>query len=179
MKYLARFILYTFFGWKAVESFPREIKKFILIAAPHTHWMDFPLAMLYKFAEGLPANFIGKASLFKPPFGFIFRWLGGAPVDRSKSTNLVEAIVAVFNSKDQFILGISPEGTRQKVAAWKTGFYYIAKGAKVPIVMAALDFKNKEVKISEPFYPTDNMEEDFKFMHNYFEGVQGKIPENY
>lgn len=179
MRLISRFILYTLFGWKAVGSYPRNIKKFVLIAAPHTHWQDFPLAMLYKFAERMPANFIGKASLFKPPFGFIFKWLGGEPVDRSKSTNLVQAIIDVYNSKENFILGISPEGTREKVDKWKTGFYFIAKGANVPIVMATLDFKNKEVKMSEPFYPTDNMEDDFKFIQNFYVGVLGKKPENY
>ncbi|MDP3313232.1 1-acyl-sn-glycerol-3-phosphate acyltransferase [Lutibacter sp.] len=179
MRLIARFILYTLFGWKAVGSYPRNIKKFVLIAAPHTHWQDFPLAMLYKFAESMPANFIGKASLFKPPFGFIFKWLGGEPVDRSKSTNLVQTIVDVYNNKENFILGISPEGTREKVDKWKTGFYFIAKGANVPIVMATLDFKNKEIKMSEPFYPTDNMEDDFEFMQNFYVGVLGKKPENY
>lgn len=179
MKAIARFILYTLLGWKTVGSFPNELKKYVLIAAPHTHWLDFPLGILIKYAEGLPANFIGKASLFEPPFGFIFRHLGGAPVDRSKSNNKVDSIVAIFNSREQFILGMSPEGTRKKVDAWKTGFYYIAKGANVPIVMCTLDFKNKQAKISEPYYLTENMDEDFSFFYKYFENVQGKIPENY
>lgn len=179
MKAIARFILYTLLGWKTVGSFPDELKKYVLIAAPHTHWLDFPLGILIKYAEGLPANFIGKASLFEPPFGFIFRRLGGAPVDRSKSSNKVDSIVAIFNSREQFILGMSPEGTRKKVNAWKTGFYYIAKGANVPIVMCTLDFKNKQAKISEPYYLTENMDEDFSFFYKYFENVQGKIPENY
>ncbi len=178
MKLLSRFILYTLLGWKTVGSFPKNIKKYVLIAAPHTHWVDFPLAIAIKWAEGLPANYIGKESLFKPPFGFIFRWLGGAPVDRSKNNNKVDAIIDIFNSRDKFILGISPEGTRKKVTKWKTGFYYIAKGANVPIVMAALDFKNKEVKISKPYFPTESMEKDLKFFYNYFDGVEGKIPEN-
>lgn len=179
MKAIARFILYKLLGWKTVGSFPKELKKYVLIAAPHTHWLDFPLGILIKYAEELPANFIGKASLFEPPFGFIFRSLGGAPVDRSKSNNKVDSIVAIFNSREQFILGMSPEGTRKKVDAWKTGFYYIAKGANVPIVMCTLDFKNKEAKISEPYYLTENMDEDFSFFYKYFENVQGKIPENY
>ncbi len=179
MKAIARFILYTLLGWKTVGSFPKELKKYVLIAAPHTHWLDFPLGILIKYAEELPANFIGKASLFEPPFGFIFRSLGGAPVDRSKSNNKVDSIVAIFNSREQFILGMSPEGTRKKVDTWKTGFYYIAKGANVPIVMCTLDFKNKQAKISEPYYLTENMDEDFSFFYKYFENVQGKIPENY
>jgi len=179
MKVFARFILYTVLGWKTVGSFPKELKKYVIIAAPHTHWLDFPLAIMIKWAEGAPINYIGKASLFKPPFGFIFRWLGGTPIDRSKSNNKVEGIVAIFNIKERFILALSPEGTREKVANWKTGFYYIAKGANVPVVMAALDFKNKEVRIAKPYFLTENMDDDMNFFRRYFENVQGKIPENY
>jgi len=179
MKAIARFILYTILGWKAFGSYPKNIKKYIIIAAPHTHWLDFPLGVTIKYAEGIPANFIGKASLFKPPFGFIFRALGGAPVDRSKSTNKVDAIIDVFNNKDQFILGISPEGTRKRIDKWKTGFYYIAKGAHIPIIMTSFDFENKEIKISEPFYTTENKENDFNVFFDYFRGIKGKIPENF
>ena len=179
MKSFARFILYKLLGWKAVGSFPKDLKKYVIIAAPHTHWLDFPLGISIKYAEGIPADFIGKASLFKPPFGFIFRALGGVPVDRTKSTNKVDAIVDVFNNREQFVLGMSPEGTRKRIDQWKSGFYYIAKGANVPIIMTTLDFGNKEVKISKPFYTTDNKEADFKFIQDYFKSVKGKIPENF
>jgi 1-acyl-sn-glycerol-3-phosphate acyltransferase len=178
MKLLTRFILYTILGWKTKGKFPKKLNKYIIIAAPHTHWQDFPLGIAIKWAEGVPANYIGKASLFKPPFGFIFRWLGGAPVERSKSTNKVNAIIDIFNNREKFILGMSPEGTRKKVTNWKTGFYYIAKGAKVPIVMATLNFKDKEIKISEPYYTTDDMEKDFNFFYSFFKDAVGKIPEN-
>lgn len=179
MRLISRFILYTLLGWKTVGCFPKNLKKYVLIAAPHTHWLDFPLGIAIKWTEALPANYIGKSSLFKPPFGFIFRWLGGAPVDRTKNNNKVDAIINIFNSRDKFILGISPEGTRKKVTKWKTGFYYIAKGANVPVVMVALDFKNKEVKISEPYFLTDSMEKDLNFFYKYFEGVVGKVPDNF
>lgn len=177
MKLVARFILFKILKWKIIGSFPKELKKYVIIAAPHTHWVDFPLGILVKWAEAAPINYIGKASLFKPPFGFIFRWLGGAPVNRSKSTNKVQAIVDVFNKNEKFILALSPEGTRKKVEKWKTGFYYIAKGANVPIVMATLDFKNKQVKISDPYYLTNDMEKDFDLFYTYFKEVEGKIPE--
>ena len=156
-----------------------NLKKFVIIAAPHTSWQDFPIAILAKYALPIKANYVGKASLFKPPFGFFFRWLGGAPINRSKSTNKVQAIVNIFNSRTAFILAMSPEGTRQKVAKWRTGFYYIAKGAKVPIVMIALDFKNKQLILSEPYDVTDDMEADFKHFHSYFDGIEGKHPELY
>lgn len=176
MKYFARLILFKLMGWKVVNNFPK-LKKYLIIAAPHTSWQDFPIAILAKFATSLKANYIGKASLFKWPYGFLFRWLGGAPIDRNKSTNKVQAIVDVFNARDEFILGMSPEGTRQKVNQWKTGFYYIAKGAHVPIVMVTLDFKNKQLKISEPYSLTDDMGADIKYLRSFFDKVQGKHPE--
>jgi len=176
MKYLSRLILFNIMGWKIVNDFP-PISKFLIIAAPHTSWQDFPIALLAKFATSLKANYIGKASLFKPPFGFIFRWLGGAPVDRTKNTNLVQEIIDIYKSRDHFILGMSPEGTRQKVKTWKTGFYYIAKGANVPIVMVTLDFQHKQLKISEPYHLTENIDDDFKKFHQYFDGVVGRHPE--
>ena len=124
-------------------------------------------------------NFIGKGSLFKGPFGFLFRLLGGTPVDRSQNNNLVDSIVQLFNSKEEFRLGLSPEGTRKKVAKWKTGFYYIAKGANVPIVMATLDFGNKQIKISKAYTLTEDMDTDFKHFHAFFSDVKGKNPEQF
>jgi len=179
MKAFARFILYTLLGWKIIGNFPKDLKKYVIIAAPHTHWLDFPLGVLTKYATGTTINYIGKASLFKPPFGFIFKLLGGAPVNRNESTNKVQAIVDVFNNRDKFILALSPEGTRKFIEPWKTGFYYIAKGANVPVVMGTLDFGNKQVKISEPYYLSDDIEKDFEHFYNYFKGVKGKLPKNF
>jgi len=165
---ISKFIFKTIFGWKLVNDFSRDIKKYVIIAAPHTSWQDFPIGILARNTSGIKINFIGKDSLFKGPFGFIFRSLGGTPVNRSESNNLVDAIIKVFNSKEEFRLALSPEGTRKKVEKWKTGFYYIAKGANVPIVMATLDYKNKQVKISEPYYTTDNKEKDFEYFKSFF-----------
>ena len=177
MKGLSRFILHTLLGWKIVGSFPSDLKKYVIIVVPHTHWLDFPMALLVRFSTGLKANYIGKASLFKPPFGFIFRAFGGAPVDRTKSNNKVDSIVELFNSKEEFVLSLSPEGTRKKVAVWKTGFYHIAKGAKVPIVRGSMDFQNKVFTVYPPFYPTENQEADIKELRAVYEGVKGKVPE--
>jgi len=177
MKAFSKFIFSTLLGWKLVGNFPSHLKKYVVIAAPHTSWHDFYIAILARNTSGEKINFIGKDSLFKGPFGFIFKALGGAPVDRSKNNNLVDAIVDIFESREEFRLGLSPEGTRKKVEKWKTGFYYIAKGAKVPVVMATLDFENKHVKISEPYEPTDDKEKDFAHFHAFFKGVKGKKPE--
>lgn len=176
---ISKFIFKIILGWKLVGNFPKDLKKYVIIAAPHTSWQDFPIGILARNTSGIKINFIGKDSLFKGPFGFIFRSLGGTPVDRSQSNNLVDAIVDVFNSKEEFRLALSPEGTRKKVERWKTGFYYIAKGAKVPIVMATLDFGKKQVKISEPYYPTDDIEKDFEYFKSFYKGVLGKKPEQF
>ena len=177
MQKLSNFIFKRILGWKLVGDFPKYLKKYVVIAAPHTSWKDFPIAILARNSSGEKVNFIGKNTLFKGPFGFIFRSLGGTPVDRSKSSNMVDAIVQIFDNKEEFRLGISPEGTRKKVSKWKTGFYYIAKGAKVPIVMATLDFENKQIKFSDPYETTKKKEKDFKHFHNFFKGVKGKHSE--
>ena len=176
MKLLSKFIFKTILGWKLVGSFPKNEKKYVLIGAPHTSWKDFMIGVLVRFATGEKLNFVGKKSLFKPPFGFIFKWLGGSPVNRQKSTNLVDAIINVFNENDEFRLAISPEGTRQYVEKWKTGFYYIAKGANVPIVMFSFDFGNKQVELSEPYYLTDDMQADFNHFYQFYKDIKGAKP---
>lgn len=173
MRLLATFIFKYIWKFRIEGDIPRNQKKFVLIVAPHTSWLDFPLGLLIKWSMNFEANYIGKDSLFKGPFGFFFKWVGGTPVDRSKSNNMVDAVIQVFNEKDEFRLALAPEGTRKKVVEWKTGFYFIAKGAKVPIVMMALDFENRVVKIAEPFYPTEDKEADFAFFKKFYEGVKG------
>lgn len=177
MKRFAKFIFFTILGWKIEGTFPKEIKKYIVIAAPHTSWLDFPIAIFTRLCTGVMIHFIGKSSLFKGPFGFIFKALGGTPVHRDKNNDTVKSIVTLFQSKKEFRLGLSPEGTRQKVSQWKTGFYYIAKGANVPIVMATLDFEFKKVKIAAPFYPTDHKEKDFEVFKAFYANVKGRNPE--
>lgn len=179
MQWLAKFIYYKILGWKVVGNTTLskdQIKKAVIIAAPHTSWHDFYIGVLLRSVLGVKTNFIGKKSLFAFPFGWFFRALGGAPVNRSSNKNQVQEIARIFKEKDEFRLAMSPEGTREKVEKWRTGFYYIAKEAQVPIIMFTLDFENKQNKISEPFYPTNNTEVDFRFIRNFFKGVKGKIP---
>ena len=130
--------------------------------------------MLVREVWNEEVNYIGKKSLFDSPFGWFFRWTGGAPIDRSKTNDTVKATAQIFNERKKFRLSLSPEGTRKKVEKWKTGFYFIAKTANVPIVLVAFDYGKKEVKISEPVYPTENQEADFEKYHAFFEGVEGK-----
>ena len=176
MHQLAKFIFFKLLKWKLIGDFP-EIDKCVVIVATHTSWVDFILGLLVRRVFNEEVNFIGKQSLFKPPFGWYFRWMGGAPIDRSKSQNKVAAIVKLFEERERFRLALAPEGTRKKVLKWKTGFYYIAKMAEVPIIMVAFDFGKKEVKISEPKYPTNDMEADLQSYREFYKGVVGKIPE--
>ena len=177
MRKLYTWVFEKILGWKLIGNFP-VLDKYIIIVVPHTSWHDFYMGVLIRGMAKDTMHYVAKKELFKFPFGWYFKWMGGAPIDRSKNTNTVEAIIRIFNERKEFRLALSPEGTRKKVARFKTGFYYIAKGANIPIIMLALDYKNKEVRLSEPFYPTQNTENDFHFMHSHFSGVMGRITEN-
>lgn len=180
MQKFAKFIYCKVLGWQVVGSTNMSkdtIKKAVLIAVPHTSWHDFYIGLLLRTVIGIKANFIGKKELFTWPLGYYMRSIGGRAIDRTSGQNKVEAIAKLFENNDEFRLNIAPEGTRKKVDEWRTGFYYIAKAANVPIIMFTLDFKNKQNKVSEPFYPTEDMEADFKFMRQFFEGVVGKVSE--
>ncbi len=178
MRRLAKFIYYRVLGWRVAgfQDFDK-VKKAVIIAAPHTSWHDFYIGVLLRSVIGIESHFVGKQSLFRFPLGWIFKALGGSPVNRQANENQVDAIARMFKDKEVFRIGMAPEGTRKKVDKWRTGFYYVAKQAGVPIIMFTLDFQNKENRFSEPFYPTDDKEADFKFMRNFYKGVIGKVPE--
>ena len=173
-------ILINIFGWeiKGNSTLSKEkIKKAILIAAPHTHWLDLFLGILIRGSIGLKSNFIAKKELFFFPFNILLKLIGGVPVNRSKKNNTVKEVVNIFNNKKEFRISLAPEGTRQKVSKFKTGFYYIAKEANVPIIMITMDYSNKQSVISDPFYPKDNFKNDMNFIESFFDGIEGKIKE--
>ena len=172
---LAKFIFFKIMGWQLIGEFP-DIKKCVVIVVPHTHWLDFPLGLIVRKVVNKDIHYIGKKSLFRQPFGWFFRWTGGTPVDRSKNQNMVDAIVEIFDGKEVFRFALAPEGTRKKVKALRTGFYYIAKKANVPVIMVAFDFGKKQVKLSEPLWATDNINLDFRKVRQFFKGVKGRIP---
>ncbi|MCB9282615.1 MAG: 1-acyl-sn-glycerol-3-phosphate acyltransferase [Lewinellaceae bacterium] len=175
---ISKFLL-RLFGWKVEGWDPNRLDKYVIIVIPHTSNWDFPLGLLVRQAMNAPhLKFIGKSSLFRPPFGALFRWLGGYPVDRSKRTNFVDAIVDQYQKNDRFVVVLSPEGTRKKVDHLRTGFYYIALGAGVPIVMVKFDWQHKLVSWREPYFPAGDWETDLRAIEDYYRGVQGKIPEN-
>jgi 1-acyl-sn-glycerol-3-phosphate acyltransferase len=175
--YLSACIL-KLWGWKVTGKYRYDLPKFVMAVAPHTSAWDFPVGALVNSAYRLHANYVGKHTLFRPPFGFFFRWLGGIPVDRTQKNNFVAATVEAFEREPRMHLVISPEGARKKVARFKTGFYHIARLAGVPILLCTFDWGKKEVHFDpEPFYPTGDEEQDLAYIWNYFKGVPGKVPD--
>ena len=164
-------------GWKLTGSIEPNIKKCIVIVIPHTSNLDFFIALLVRGIMDVKINFVGKKELFVFPFGYYFKAVGGAPLDRSGGKNNVDATAEIFSKHETFRLSLSPEGTRKKVTELRTGFYYIALKANVPIIPVAFDFGKKEVKIGTPFMPTGNYEQDMKLILPFYKGVKGRIPE--
>jgi len=177
-KQIYKWIFENLMGWKIEGNFDERIKKSVVIVMPHTSWHDFYIAIICRGAIGVDINWVGKKELFRFPFGNFFKYFGGAPLDRTGGLNIVDSIVQLFEAKETFRLGISPEGTRKKVDQLRTGFYYIALHAKVPIIPVSLNFETKIVDFGKPFYPTANLESDLNVLKKHFENSKGKIPEN-
>lgn len=177
MRWLAVFVFHKILGWKIEGRLLPEIKKCVIIVVPHTSWHDFYIGALVRKIINIPINFIAKKELFRFPFGYYFRWMGGAPVERTSKQNQVDQVVHIFNSKTEFRLALAPEGTRKKVAEWRSGFYYIAQKAGVPVVAVAFDYATKTVKIAEPYILSGDKETDILLLRKFYTGVVGKIPE--
>lgn len=173
-KFIYRIILNKIWGWKIIGQPAPELKKYLFIVAPHTSNWDFLVGIFIRGILKFQANFLGKASLFKPPYGWIFSMLGGYPVDRSKSTKLVDQVAELYAKHDRFVITVTPEGTRKKVAEWKTGFYFIAVRAKVPILPVVFDWGKKEVRFEPPYYPTDDLKVDLPRIKAIYKGATGK-----
>lgn len=176
-KRLYKFIYFKVLGWKLFGTVDSSVKKCIVIVIPHTSNLDFFIALLVRGIMGVEINFVGKKELFAFPFGYYFRSVGGAPLDRSGGKNNVDATAEVFNKHETFRLALSPEGTRKKVTELRTGFYYIALKANVPIIPVAFDYGKKEVRVGNPVYVKGDYEEDLKMILPHFKDVIGKIPE--
>jgi 1-acyl-sn-glycerol-3-phosphate acyltransferase len=162
-------------GWKVQGSLPPNGQKSVLIAAPHTSNWDLPYTLMTAFILGLNVYWMGKAQIFKPPFRNVMMWLGGIPVDRDKANNLVAASIEAINAADGPLqLIVPPEGTRSNTRFWKTGFYYIAVGAKVPIVMAYMDYAKKQSGLGPVFLPTGDVEADMAAIKAFYAPIKGK-----
>ena len=172
------FVFTKILGWQIKGSFDQSIKKSVVIVAPHTSNMDFVISSFARRILKTQINFVGKKELFAWPIGWYFKWMGGEPLDRKRAQNKVEAIVNVYNDHEEFRLAIAPEGTRKKVDVWKTGYYYIALKANVPIIPVSLDYHNKILTVGNPFYPTGDLEKDETFLKNFLKNIKGKIPQN-
>jgi 1-acyl-sn-glycerol-3-phosphate acyltransferase len=177
-KSIYKFIFFRLMGWKIIGTIDPEIKKCVIMVMPHTSWHDFYIGLLTRGVIGLDMHWVGKRELFGFPFGAYFRWMGGAPLDRTGGLNKVDSIAAIFKNRKVFRMAISPEGTRKKVTELKTGFYYIALKANVPIVPVAFDYAKNEVRLAKPFYPTGNFEADMKVIFPHFLSATGKVPQN-
>ncbi len=165
-----------FFGWE-VEGPPPGVPKGVVVAYPHTSNWDFPFALAVAYYHDVDIRWLGKKAMFKFPFGGFFRWLGGISVDRSKATGLVDSVVATIDSYDELCVVIPPEGTRGHSGRWKSGFYWIAVKAKVPIVLSFLDYARKRGGIGTVFEPTGDIDADFARIRDFYEGILGKYPE--
>ncbi len=176
---LYQFIFFRLLGWKIKGTIPNELKKCVMMVMPHTSNYDFFLGLFTRGILNQEMNFVGKKELFIFPFGYYFKSIGGAPIDRSGGKNVVDAIVDIFNSRTVFRLAIAPEGTRKKVTELKTGFYYIALKANVPIVPVAFDYGTKEVRIGNPVRINGDYDSDMnQLLLPHFANVKGRIPEN-
>jgi 1-acyl-sn-glycerol-3-phosphate acyltransferase len=164
-------------GWTIQPDLP-DIKKFVVIAAPHTSNWDFPLGILAAKAMKLDISWLGKHSIFRWPFGWFFRAIGGTAINRDSGQNYIRQMAEVFESSDRLILALAPEGTRSKTDHWKTGFHYIARAANVPIVMAHLDFGNKRIGFGTVLVPSEDIEADFVKIREYYKDKRGKSPGN-
>jgi 1-acyl-sn-glycerol-3-phosphate acyltransferase len=160
-------------GWRVEGEIP-DLKKFVLIAAPHTSNWDFPITLAVAFALKMKIYWMGKAAMFCWPFAAALRWLGGIPIDRSKSQNVVEQSIQAFHKLEKLIMVVPPEGTRKKVNYWKTGFYHIAQGANIPIVLGFLDYRRKVGGIGPIFYPTGYIEKDMQTIKAFYAAITGK-----
>lgn len=165
------------FGWQVSFSLPQR-DKYVLVGAPHTSNWDFPLGLLAMWASGLRVHWVGKHTLFKGPLGPIMRALGGIPVDRRGSIGFTKKVIETFGSRDQFVLAISPEGTRSLTKQWKGGFYRIALTAGVPIALGYIDYPRRQIGIDRMFEPSGDIETDFKILEEYYHDKIGKRPEN-
>ena len=162
-------------GWKVVGQLPSNAAKSVLIAAPHTSNWDLPYTLMVAFVLRLNVYWIGKVSIFKPPFRGVMMWLGGIPVDRAQSNNLVAASsTAIMQATGPLQLIVPPEGTRSGTRYWKTGFYYIAAGAGVPVVMAFLDYEKKIGGLGPVFQTTGDIDADMLAIKAFYAGVKGK-----
>ena len=175
-KAICSFIYYKLLGWKTKVSVP-DYDKYIICAAPHTTNWDLFIGKLFMGAIGHETGFMMKKDWFFWPLGPIFRWMGGIPVDRSRKSSLVDQMINIAKSSKKFHLAITPEGTRKANSNWKKGFYYIAQGAGLPIILVAIDYEKKCITAEKVIHPSGDIEKDMREIKLYYKDFKGKHPE--
>jgi 1-acyl-sn-glycerol-3-phosphate acyltransferase len=179
MRSFYRFFFITLAGWRIEDLRSAPLERFIVVVAPHTSNWDFFVGLCVRSLSHMDGTkYLAKRSLFTPPLGWIFRALGGYPVDRSKHNNLVDAVVAMFQRGEITRIAITPEATRKYQPQWKSGFHRIATGAGVPIILCAFDYSQKRIVISDPFPLTADLEGDIERMKDWFRPYKGRNPED-
>jgi len=177
IRLLSKFTL-KFFGWKMETEIP-DIKKCIMIGAPHTSNYDFYVSMLFFLSIGMKISFLIKKEVFVFPIAGLIKKLGGIPVDRKKKNSLIEQLTELFESREKLFLLITPEGTRSRNENWKKGFYYIAKATNVPIALSYMDYKYKTLGIGPVFNASDDVEADLIKVKKYYQNINAKYPEKF
>ncbi len=175
MRSLCRLLL-KLLGWKLERELP-QTQKYVLIGAPHTSNWDFVFGILALYAMDIPFRYLGKHTLFKGPFGWVFKLVGGIPVDRTRKSSLVTQLVTRFEQSESLVLVLAPEGTRSYRDFWKPGFYHIARSAKVPIALGYLDFARRQLGVGGWFVPTGVQEDDLETIRIFYTDKIGRRPE--
>lgn len=173
---LTRFVCATYLqlaGWKIRGDFP-ALDKAVLVAAPHTsNWDGFNMLATAGFYR-VKLRWMGKKSLTTGPFGWLIRWMGCVPIDRSAANDVVRAMAEAFAATQRMILAIPPEGTRSAAREWKTGFYHIARAANVPLILSVLDYGAKTISLAAIVTPSGDYEADLKIIQSYYATARGK-----
>ena len=177
MRGIGRFYL-KLTGWKIEGDVP-NVSKPVIIAAPHSSNWDFVVGMAVILALGLRLYWMGKHTIFQTPLAPLMYWLGGVPVNRKASRGAVQQVTAEFQQRSQFLLAIAPEGTRKRVAEWKTGFYYIALEAQVPIMPATINYHRKAIQLCPILTPSGDIEADMPILKSYYSSEMGKKPNQF
>jgi 1-acyl-sn-glycerol-3-phosphate acyltransferase len=172
-------LLLFLLGWKIKGTFPSDVKKCVILAAPHTSNFDFWIGLIAFNIMRLDVHFLIKKEAFTFPFTGILRRSGGIPIDRRNSNNMVNQIIDEFNSNDSFYLAITPEGTRKKTNHWKKGYYFIAQKANVPLALVYIDYKKKEGGMGPVIIPSGDYEKDLKTIQDFYRTVTPKYPEQF
>jgi 1-acyl-sn-glycerol-3-phosphate acyltransferase len=165
-------------GW-GIENAPPDVARCVAIVVPHTSNWDFAVGVLALLAMGLDARWLGKHGIFRWPFGVVWRWLGGIPVDRRAAGGVVATAVQLFQERPQLMLGLSPEGTRKRVEKWKSGFYRIALEAGVPILPVSFDYRKRRIAFFPLLQPTGDLEADIAALRTRFTSAMARRPEQY